>query len=111
MCFNKKVLGGLALVALAVLVFAPSALWAALPLLVFLACPLSMFLMMRSMSRGQGQCGRGGWERQAQVGQEGRTEGGDAEVARLRAEVDQLRAEREVLRGDDAPVAESNRPR
>lgn len=49
-CFNPKVLLGLAVVALAVAVFAPKALVVALPLLIIAACPLSMILMMGMMS-------------------------------------------------------------
>ena len=54
MCFNWKVAGGLALVGLAVFAAAPNLIGAALPLLIFAACPLSMLLMMRAMSGGAG---------------------------------------------------------
>ena len=49
MCFNKKVIGGLAVVAVGILVLAPGVAGAALPLLVFAACPLSMVFMMKGM--------------------------------------------------------------
>lgn len=49
MCLNWKVLAGLAVVALAVVVVAPQYIWAALPLLIVAACPLSMLFMMRGM--------------------------------------------------------------
>ena len=49
MCFNKKVVAGLAIVALLVLIAAPELLGRALPLLFLAACPLSMVLMMRAM--------------------------------------------------------------
>ena len=51
MCVNWKVVGALSLVGIAVLALAPRLVGAALPLLVFAACPLSMLLMMRRMSR------------------------------------------------------------
>ena len=96
-CFNPKVLGGLALTALAVFLFAPGAVSAVLPLLILAACPLSMVLMMRAMSGGQ--CSNRG----SDAAQEHQTDARDvgssmsaahAEIARLRAEVDQLKADK-----------------
>lgn len=84
-CLNRNVLIGLAAVGLGVLVFAPNLLGAALPLLLFAACPLSMVLMMRAMSGSGGQC------------QTGKATGGaehDVDVRRLKEEIDRLRAER-----------------
>lgn len=52
MCFNKKVIGGLAIVALGILVVAPNLFLGALPLLLVAACPLSMLLMGRAMMGG-----------------------------------------------------------
>ena len=49
MCFNWKVLAGLAAVGLAVWLVAPNLVGAALPLLILAACPLSMLLMGRGM--------------------------------------------------------------
>lgn len=54
MCFNPKVLAGLALVGLAVWVYAPGALLAVLPFLVLALCPLSMLFMGRMMMSGSG---------------------------------------------------------
>ena len=56
MCFNWKILAGLA--AVGVLVFAPEAGLAVLPLLLLAACPLSMVLMMFAMRghSGSGSC-------------------------------------------------------
>lgn len=51
-CLNPKVLAGLAVVGVGVLVFAPNIAASVLPLLIVLACPLSMLFMMRGM-RGQ----------------------------------------------------------
>src|SRR5260221_10626606 len=50
MCLNWKVIAGFAMVALLVLVVAPQFIWAALPILLVAACPLSMLFMMRGMS-------------------------------------------------------------
>ena len=93
-CFNPKVLGGLALTALAVYLVAPGASSALLPLLVMAACPLSMVLMMRAMSGGQ-RSSRGsqaGQEHQTDVTAVSSMSAAEAEIARLRAEVDQLKA-------------------
>ena len=58
MCFNWKILAGLAAVGVAVLVFAPEAGLAVLPLLLLAACPLSMVVMMFAMRghSGSGSC-------------------------------------------------------
>lgn len=48
-CLNPKVLAGLAVVGVGVLVLAPNLAANVLPLLVVLACPLSMLFMMRVM--------------------------------------------------------------
>lgn len=53
MCFNWKVLAGLAAVGVGVLAVAPGAALAVLPLLLLAACPLSMLGMMFAM-RGTG---------------------------------------------------------
>lgn len=53
MCFNWKVLVALGAVAAGVLIFAPGAALAVLPLLLLAACPLSMVVMMFAM-KGMG---------------------------------------------------------
>ncbi len=53
MCYNWKVLAGLAAVGVAIVVLAPAAALAALPLLLLAVCPLSMGFMMYRM-RGHG---------------------------------------------------------
>ncbi len=50
MCLNWKVVAGLAVVGLIVLVVAPPLMWAALPILLIAACPLSMLFIMRGMA-------------------------------------------------------------
>lgn len=86
MCLNRKVVGGLAVAALAVLVFAPSAFSPVLLLLVAAACPIGMLLMMRGAA---GAC-------QRKEGEAGETAAGPtpaaAEITRLRHEVERLRA-------------------
>ncbi len=52
MCFNWKVIAGLAMLGLGIWLWAPSLTVAALPLLLAVACPLSMLLMMRGMQNG-----------------------------------------------------------
>lgn len=88
MCFNWKVAGGLALVGLAVFAAAPNLIGAALPLLIFAACPLSMLLMMRAMS-GTSRC-QNGSDKSAAVN--ANPADNAAELTRLRAEVDELRS-------------------
>ena len=52
-CLNWKVVAGLVVVGLGIWIVAPNLVWAAVPVLVVLACPLSMLLMMRGMSSSQ----------------------------------------------------------
>ncbi len=87
-CFNRNVLIGLGVVALGVLALRPEAIGAAVPVLVLLACPLSMVVMMRTMNHTSAPAGTipGADAGPAEAAT-------DLEVVRLRAEVDQLRAE------------------
>jgi hypothetical protein len=52
-CLNWKVVAALAAVGLGIWVVAPNLVWAVVPVLVVLACPLSMLLMMRGTSNSQ----------------------------------------------------------
>lgn len=112
MCFNWKVVAGLAVVALGVWAFAPQALVVALPLLLLAACPLSMLFMMRSMdamdSAGSGARmaartetsmeGRAGGVARSPLGMRPDETGDTAEVLRQRLE--RAYAEQdELLRG------------
>ena len=53
MCLSKKVVVGLVIAGLALLLVAPQTVGAAIPLLLLAACPLSMLVMMRVMSKGE----------------------------------------------------------
>ena len=92
-CLNRKVIVGLAVVAVGVLAVDPHLFSRVLPLLLVAICPLSMLLMMRGMSGNKASSGPMGATS---------TPGYDVEVARLRAEVDQLRAERSSPRPEPA---------
>jgi hypothetical protein len=52
MCFDKRILGALAIVGVGVLVVAPQLILAVLPLLLIALCPLSMLLMGKAMMSG-----------------------------------------------------------
>lgn len=59
MCFDWRVLGGLAIVGLGLWLYAPQLLGAALPILVVLICPLSMVLMAWMMRGSMGNAAVG----------------------------------------------------
>ena len=82
-CLDRRVLIGLAAAGVAVLVARPEWLGAVTPLLIVLACPLSMLLMMRP--------GRS-------CGVTGSVSGTDHELDDLRVEITRLRAEVEGRR-------------
>ena len=80
-CLNWKVVAGLAAVGLGTWVLAPNLFSVALPLLIVLACPISMLLMMRGI--GGGRCAaRGAAESEPAGGELTDTE----RLARLRRE-------------------------
>jgi hypothetical protein len=99
-CFNKRVLIGLGVAALAILAVSPRLFGAALPLLIIAACPLSMVLMMRSMNRSRDHAG--GSSMSGCGTPSGRADS-DAQVRELQEEVNRLRAELR-LRGEDRTV-------
>lgn len=84
MCLNKNVIAGLAVVGAGVLLFAPKAIGAVLPLLFLAACPLSMIFMMRGMASG-GSCSKGDKQQPQRATMD--------EIAALRAELQHLRTE------------------
>lgn len=102
-CLNPPVLVALALVAVAVIVFAPGVAALAVPLLILAACPLSMIAMMFAM-RGHNA---------------GQTQAAPARgPAELRAEIADLIGRRELLErepealpgdGDVPPIGADSR--
>lgn len=94
MCFNPKVVLGLVGIAAVTWAVAPGLAAAALPILIFAACPLSMLLMMRGMKRAEGQ---GGSSRDGL--QHTGTSGGDADkdLSVLNGRLTDLAAEQDKL--------------
>lgn len=97
MCFDKRVLAGLAVLGVGVLVFAPHLVGAALPLLLIAICPLSMLLMMRGMSGMSG-----GKDGSCSTNEGAGRKSTESQLAELRAEVERLRSEH-ALQGIRAP--------
>jgi hypothetical protein len=110
-CLNRKVIAGLAVVAVAVLAIDPHLFGRIFPLLLFAICPLSMLLMMQAMSANKASGGMSSCSSMPNgpATQVRATSTPDDEMARLRAEVDQLRAERSSTpvenRGSVFPVS------
>lgn len=111
MCFNPKVVLGLVGIAAVTWAVAPRLAAAALPILIFAACPLSMVLMMRGMKRAEGQGGSSG-----DGLQDTGTSGGDADkdlsvlkrsLADLAAQQDKLARE---IRERQAAEAAGGKP-
>lgn len=86
MCINKRVLAGLAAVALVVFALSPGLLGGLAPVLIMAVCPLSMLLMMRGMPGG---------EQEAPA-----TAGDDRQLRELEEEVNRLKVEL-ALRSED----------
>lgn len=86
-CFNKKVLIGAGVAALALLAVSPATAVAALPVLILAVCPLSMLLMMRGM-----RCGI--------TGEADRDAERAAEIASLHEEINVLKARQTMLKSD-----------
>ena len=101
MCLNWKVIGGLAAVGLGIWVVAPNLVAGVVPLLIFAACPLSMWLMMRGMSGGQQN--RAGASSEAPTAAQAATEiARPRDLAVLKAEHARLTAELEALESNVA---------
>ena len=92
MCFNWKVAAGLSAVGLGIWVVAPNYIGAALPLLIVLACPISMLLMMRGMGGGQSATQAG---QQPQPGSAGLTR--DEQLVELKAQLARLQVEQQAI--------------
>ncbi len=98
-CMNWKVVGGLALVGLAVLALAPNLILGVLPVLLVLACPLSMLLMMPMMMKGMGG------EKQSPAGQPDRVAPlpnltREEQLDQLKNQLGGLKAQHEWLAGE-----------
>lgn len=91
-CLNKRVMIGLALVALGMFAFSPRLLGAAAPVLLLAVCPLSMLLTMRGMRR------QGGGPSACTTTPAPGSRATDPEVAELEEEVDRLKAELRLRR-------------
>ena len=97
-----KVAAGLGAVGLALYLVAPNVAYAALPLLILAACPLSMVIMMKMMSGGKKD------EPTPEPADPGGAHDSD-ELAGLRTEVDRLRAESSNTGGNGSTHVEADR--
>lgn len=86
MCFDWRVLGGLALAGIGIWLYAPQLLGAGLPLLFVLICPLSMVVMAWMMRGSMGNQG-------SQLSPTDRLAALQQEQARLNNEIARARAE------------------
>src|SRR5713226_689507 len=102
MCFDWRVLTGLAAVGVGIWLVAPQLVAPALPILVVLICPLSMLLMMRMMGNSTAQTGPAISPTERLAALEREQARLDAEIARTRAELALLRPEREEVQRDAA---------
>lgn len=98
-CYNKSILIGVAVLALAVLVLKPSWMLAALPLLLLAVCPLIMMFMMRAMS------GKSGGEGSSDVDKATGTPAQDDLNREMRSDDEELRAPRMATPHRTAPEA------
>jgi len=113
MCFNWKVVAGLATVGVGIWAVAPNLIGAALPLLLVAACPLSMFFMMRGM--GGGQCAhqpqQAGAQRPAEAnGLALSGAGHDEQVAELKARATSLQEQHAALAREIARLEAEGSP-
>jgi len=109
MCLNWKVIAGLAVVALLVLVVAPQFIWAALPILLVAACPLSMLFMMRGMSgNGNATASQPAQMRGDQLPVAGVTR--DEHLAALKSRMSSMQAEQEGIARQIAEIESAEIP-
>lgn len=105
MCFNWKVLAGLAVALVGVRVAAPDLFGAVLPLALIAACPLSMLVMMRGMKGGACASERGAQAANQPVGAEDRVAVLRTELAQSRSREQELSAELAQLSSEAAAPA------
>lgn len=98
MCFDPRVLGGLAVVGLGIWLVAPQLIAPALPILLVLVCPLSMLFMARMMS--------GSMKDASTLSPADRLTALEHEQARLDAEIARTRAELTAARANESSVAQ-----
>lgn len=112
MCLNWKVLAGLVALGIGIWVVAPNLVVAAAPLLLFAACPLSMWLMMRAMSGGQHKDATEPPGTPAPA-QEATETARPRDLAALKAQHARLTAELDALEGDvrEAEIEPSGSPK
>jgi len=91
MCLNWRVLAGLGGVGVILWLVAPKAVLGVLPFLVFLACPLSMVLMIRTMQgdRADAKSGQSGSSRSRNSREQGLVE--------LKGRMADMRTEQELI--------------
>src|SRR5713101_8855777 len=87
MCFDWRVLTGLAAVGVGIWLVAPQVIAPALPILVVLICPLSMLLMARMMATSTAQTGPAISPTERLAALEREQAHLDAEIARARVEL------------------------
>lgn len=95
MCFNWKIIAGLSAVGLGIWVVVPNVIGAALPLLVMLACPISMLVMMRRM--GGGQCATRPVQEQAALHSEGTRLTCDEQLVELKIQLAKLQRQQQAI--------------
>lgn len=101
MCLNWKVIVGVAVVGVALFVYAPGFAYAALPFLVLAICPLSMIFMMKAMN-GMGGDSKSS-EGCAMSGQK-QPEGREGQLAQLKGEQQQLSSKIAALEAEEEVV-------
>lgn len=89
MCFNRRVVMGLGVIALGLLAVSPRLLGSVAPFLLLAVCPLSMVFMMRRGAGHAGSCAVPGERATAASA----AADNDAELRNLEEEVNRLRAE------------------
>jgi len=91
MCLNGRVLAGLGGAAVILWLVAPKAVLGILPFLVFLACPISMVVMMRTMQGG------GGDSTSREPESSGSSQSQEQDLAELKGRMADMRTEQESI--------------